>query len=369
MKILHYIPGYNYGGSIETLFLNYIKEFKKYENFEVTLIVEKKLKEKELEILKKYNINIFIISSPKKFFKYIFQLRKIFNEKYDIIHCHSPERAFFIYFFCGLNKKEKQRIILHAHSVQLESNNKIVYKIRQLLIFYLQKIEFIRIACSKEVAKYFFGNRKTIILKNGIEIQKFIFNEKKRKKIREALDLSNNIIIGHIGRIVPIKNQIFLIDIFHEIFQRNKKAHLLLIGNGNKEYEKKVIMKIKKYNLEENITLLGKKDNVNEILNGIDLIIFPSISEGFGITLIEAQINGLPCFASDTIPKDVKITNNLYFISLKQEPLFWCKEVLNKFLLKSNRKSYEKEARIKGFDIEDISFKLYNIYKELEDNE
>lgn len=360
-RIIHYIPGYISEGSIEKLFKYWMGEFNNGK-YKVTLIVEKKISKEELLYLNKKNIEVKLVTTPKKIFKYLYQLNKILRENFDIIHCHSPERGIFLYFLLMLKSYKRKNIILHAHSIQLESKNKMIYYIRKSLIIFSRKFEFYRLACSQNAANYFFGTKRTFILKNGIESEKFKFDETIRSIERKKLNLEEKLIIGHIGRIVPIKNQDFLIDIFREIHLQIPETHLLLIGAANEEYKDKVIDKIKQYNLEKNVSFLGMKKNIDKIINAIDIIVHPSISEGFGITLIEAQVNGIKCFTSTGVPKEVKITNNIEFLSLNLSAQEWGEFIL-KNIEKTNRKSYVNEAKNAGYDILESSKLLFEMYK------
>ena len=127
--------------------------------------------------------------------------------------------------------------------------------------------------------------------------------------------------MGHVGRFVLQKNHIFLVDIFKEFLKMVPNSKLVLIGNG--ETKDDIVKKIVELKIEKNTILLENIKNVNEYMQAFDLFLFPSLYEGLGIVLIEAQAAGLKCFASDTIPKNAKISDNLIFVSLSSSSKQW----------------------------------------------
>lgn len=144
----------------------------------------------------------------------------------------------------------------------------------------------------------------------------------KRKEIRKKLNLAeNDIVVGHVGRFVLQKNHIFLVNIFKEFLKMVPNSKLVLIGNG--ETKDDIMKKIDELKIKKNTILLENIKNVNEYMQAFDLFLFPSLYEGLGIVLIEAQASGLKCFASDTIPKNVKISDNLIFVSLSSPSKQW----------------------------------------------
>ncbi len=99
---------------------------------------------------------------------------------------------------------------------------------------------------------------------------------------------------GHVGRFVAQKNHTFLIDVFKEFLEIMPNSKLVLIGNG--ETKEDIMRKIVELKIEKNIILLENIKNVNEYMQAFDLFLFPSLYEGLGIVLIEAQAAGLKCF-------------------------------------------------------------------------
>src|SRR5699024_6387747 len=148
-----------------------------------------------------------------------------------------------------------------------------------------------------------------------------------RRTKRKELGLQNEVVLGHVGRFVTTKNHTYIIDVFNEYQKLNSNSILLLIGSG--ELQDKIMEKAEKLNLVPKIKFLGDRSDVHELLQAFDIFIFPSIYEGLPVTLVEAQASGLPIIASDSITKEVKITNLVNFRSIHEEPIKWAQTIKN----------------------------------------
>ncbi len=214
--------------------------------------------------------------------------------------------------------------------------------------------------CSDKACKWLYGKNKdkAIIIKNGIETEKFCFNENIRKKKREELGIKEcEFIIGHVGRFCVAKNHEYLIKIFNEYNKINNNSKLILIGDG--ELREKITKEIKKLHLEKKVLILGFRNDTNELLQAMDCFVFPSIYEGLPLSLIEAQAANLMILASNKITKMTDITGNIKFLDINQNSIEWAKRIPIKPLERFNQKLKIKEA---GYDIKAICQELEKIY-------
>lgn len=251
----------------------------------------------------------------------------------------------------------KNRII-HAHSTnQRGMIHKILYSInKKRVLKYATKL----LACSTEAGKFVFGKKsKFELFNNGINTDNFVYNEQIRNKIREEMKISKDCVaLIHVGRFVYAKNHTFLIDIFNEIHKKNKNYKLFLAGTGILENEIK--RKVNNLKLNDYIYFLENRNDINELLQGMDYFIFPSNYEGLPVTLIEAQASGIKIFASQNISQEVKITDLVNFMPLEIGPEQWAKEILNQ--RKYERKNMRDVIIEKGYDVKELSSKLASIY-------
>ena len=123
---------------------------------------------------------------------------------------------------------------------------------------------------------------------------------------------------------------------------------LVLVGDG--ECRKEIEDKIKKLSLEKKVYLLGNRTDVPDLLQALDIFVFPSLFEGIPMALIEAQAVGIPVIASNTINPDIKINDNISFLSLDENNAKWITEI-------NKRKS--KHVKCKGYS--NVSNSAYNI--------
>ena len=126
-----------------------------------------------------------------------------------------------------------------------------------------------------------------------------ISKEEKRKQL--CLQ-EGAFIVGHVGRFTPEKNHPFLVEVFREIAARQEKAFLLMVGAGDTTQTEETL---KQYGLGDRYLILSHRQDIPQLLAAMDVFVFPSIFEGFGIALLEAQAAGLRCVASDRCPADV----------------------------------------------------------------
>lgn len=301
--------------------------------------------------------NIFTFDRRKHPFRYIFYLYKLIKkQKYDTIHVHGQSASMAVELWISKILGVKNRI---AHSHNTEVSHKFVH----YFLYPLFSLSYNKaLACSTEAGKWLFRKRNFEVLNNGIFIKKFCFNEEKRKKIRSELSVADNeILLGHVGIFNFQKNQSFLIDIMFKLSKISKKFKLILIGSG--EYEKKIKEKAKNLGLDQCIIFAGEKNDVENYYHGMDIFVFPSLFEGLGIVLIEAQASGLPCLVSDAIPNAAKCSDRFYSLSLSSGVNNWIKEIL--LILKKNidrKVSFVESIKEKNLDITDEADKLRKIY-------
>lgn len=210
-------------------------------------------------------------------------------------------------------------------------------------------ISNVKIAPSKEAAKFMFGHRKYYQINNGLDLNKFAFSEEKRKKYRDEFNaLEDAKIIGHVGRFTFQKNHKFLIDIFNMYQKNNPNSELWLFGKGELEDE------IKEYaKNNEKIKFMGLRTDINEIYSAMDSFVFPSLFEGMPNTVIEAQTAGLPCLVSNTITNDCNVTGCIEFLRLDATAENWAKKI--KFIAIEDRKNKVEAVKRNKYDIKDVT--------------
>ncbi|MGL4607828.1 MAG: glycosyltransferase family 1 protein [Eubacteriaceae bacterium] len=296
-------------------------------------------------------------------FQYKKVWKKFFKEhlEYKIIHGHIRSTASI---YLKIAKEYGLITIIHSHSTS--NGGGFTAKIKNQL---QKKIEAdYYFACSKKAGEWLFGSERTKkenfqVICNAIDLEKFAFNEELRNINRKKLGLEEKFVIGHVGRFDPPKNHAFLIDVFSEIYKENGNARLLLVGDG--ALREKIKTKVNKLGLAESVIFTGVSPDVNELMMVMDAFVFPSLYEGLPVTIIEAQAAGLYCVISDQISKEVKITNLVKFLSIKNSEKEWSMEVMK---IKTRRVDKRNEIKKEGYDINFLANLLTEIYLIAEKN-
>ncbi len=360
IRIAHII-GKWVGGGVESVVMNYYRNIDR-EHIQFDFICDSDSTDIPYEEIKKLGGKVILIPPYQKIFLYHKELKKILKkDNYKIVHSHINALSTFPLF--AAKSASVPIRIAHSHS----TTNKKEWKknlLKQALRPFSKIYATDYFACTEHAGRWLFGNKENIfILNNAIDLDKFKYDEKVRIKKRKELNIDKNtIVIGHIGRFVQQKNHELLIDIFNEIHKQNKKTILLLIGKGPLEDEIKE--KVKSLDLNDSVKFLGQRNDVNELYQAFDLFLFPSIYEGLGMVLIEAQASGLSCVASTEVPKVAKVTDNFKYISLNESTSKWAEETL-KILKHYKRKDATVEVRQSGYDIKKEAQVLEDKYKEL----
>lgn len=183
------------------------------------------------------------------------------------------------------------------------------------------------VACSKIASEFMFGDgEKALVIPNAIEAEKFVFNPQLREQKRAELGLKDEFVVCHIGRLVMQKNPLRLLDIFKAFLAKEPNAVLLSIGTGDMESE--VHRHAEELGIGERVRFLGTRLDIPELLQAADMFLFPSLFEGLGIVVLEAQASGLPCVVSTEVPREVNVTGNVSFVSLDESDDVWAENIL-----------------------------------------
>lgn len=273
----------------------------------------------EKEILKQgkvYNLG----SRPANPVGYYWRMLKLFwnirrdNYKALIINRsdYSQDLPFLLAKLIGIKCR-----IMHAHGSGYENS---ISFLRKIMFAYNRLIVKTCVteywACSKKASKFLFGHEDAFIVHNGINVERFHYDESIRNKMRKSYKLENTFVIGNVGRFSPVKNHLFLIDVFAAVKKKCANVKLLLVGDNSSSYAydgylRKIQEKIDRYHLNEDVIFTGNIEKVEELYQAMDLFLLPSISEGFPLVSLEAQTSGLPCIISTGVPLEVVLSEDV----------------------------------------------------------
>ena len=285
-----------------------------------------------------------------KYFLNYKRIKKIIkSNNYSCVHSHL---GFFSGGICKLAKKNGiKKMIVHFHTDT--SNEKSV----------IRKFSYhIGLSRINKYATLIIGpSQRTLLFKSPIE-KKVVFNSYDDNKFKKdnTRFATRRLELIQVGSLSLNKNQAFSIDVVKEIKEKGIDVHLSLIGweldCGYKSFllericENQLVGVVEFFNSDSDIPLLLKKSNY---------LLFPSISEGFGMVLIEAQAIGLKCFVSSSVPNESNVGGCIN-IPLDDGPKKWAEVIANHFC-EDNGKHYD-------FDCAKFAMsKLANVYRSIYD--
>lgn len=263
--------------------------------------------------------------------------------------------------------------IAHARSAGVDKGLKGI--LTRLLRKNLWKKTDYMFTCSKLAGISVFGKKaveegKTIFIPNAIDCVKFAYDEQKREKIRQELSLTDQYVIGHVGRFHYAKNHEYLIRIFAALCEPEKQDQrkgktengpeasetavkqkkdyaLILLGEGSGMEQAKALAK--ELGVEKKVHFLGNHSNVYDYYQAMDYFVYPSRYEGLPGTVVEAQSAGLCCVMSDTICDEVVVTELVTTMSIEDSPEKWAEYI--KSTQDYERTNHLQQVQEAGFDV------------------
>jgi glycosyltransferase involved in cell wall biosynthesis len=358
IRVLQVVTIMNRGG-LETMLMNYYRQMDR-SKIQFDFMVHREEKGHYDDEIMSLGGRIFRMPPirPGNYLVYFRKLNHFFSihKEFKVVHSHINENSSFV-----LKAAKKYSIpcrIAHSHLSDLGIDMKLPFRLYAR--YSMKDYPSAYFACSKNAGNWLFGKsaqRKITVLNNAVNTKEFAFNEDIRKRVRNEIGVTNQLVIGHIGRFNKQKNHEYLIDIFSEVVKGNPETILVLVGEGNLRLQ--IERKVSALGLSENVRFLGVRSDIADILQGIDLFLFPSLFEGLPVVLVEAQAAGLNCIVSDAITSESDITGRIKFLSLQNSPDSWAQHILSTTYEHFDTSEMLKE---KGFDTNTMSEWLSDYY-------
>ena len=278
------------------------------------------------------------------------------HPEYRIIHGH-----FFTIsaVFFRTAQKYGRITVAHCHCTKAPDSavtNGIKNRLGDRLIMAAERYSDYCLACSEDAGKWMFRKKHFTVLHNAIDPQVFRYDHETADAVRRELGLGSALVLGTVGRFNLQKNPLGIVEIFRLVHEAKPNARLLWVGTGPMQQE--AAAKLREYGIENDVLFLGVRDDVPRLLQAMDVFIFPSFYEGLGVALIEAQAAGLPCFASDTIPEEAKVTDLVHFLPLNS-PELWADAILSDH---TPRRKTTQQIIDAGYDIHTTAKWLTDFY-------
>lgn len=247
--------------------------------------------------------------------------------KYDVVHINATNGSGLVYAWLAERRGIPIRVV-HAHNSSFNSPTGAQIK---RLVHWLGKALFgnaptSRIACSPAAGDFMFSSKSYQVLLNGVEVDRFAFNDQYRRSVRSELGVPEDaVVIGSVGRVDAIKNPLFMVDVFAEYKKKERDSYCLFVGSGDLEAElnKKTIA----CGVSDSVRVVPATSWPERYYSAMDILLVPSLMEGFGLVAVEGQCSGLPVLSSTALPEDVCCTSRARRIPLSWGKSRWAEEV------------------------------------------
>ena len=290
-------------------------------------------------------------------------LTKFFQEqKFDVCHSHISELSGLFLFIAYCNRIPIR--VAHSHVAPKPLKHTFFFKNRSLwrslriivmqaVLFHLVSIFSNRhLACSEEAARYLFKNsiirkKKYVIIPNGIDLNEFSRPQKTSRNNTEVL---------FIGRMFTEKNPLFAIQVFAEYLKKDPTAHMTMIGKGLLEAD--VRAEIEELDLFNHVNIVSETGDVPQYYRAADVLLFPSLHEGLGTVLVEAQAAKVKCLASNAVPQLAQC-GLVEYKPLADGPEAWAEYMSQ--LLQNDSLKVDRE-KLKFFDVKNTVRLIDKVY-------
>lgn len=324
-RVLHIIGRMDRAGA-ETMLMNFYREIDKTKyQFDFVYFTNDRCDyDEEIESLGARIIRINQSNCIKRFFS-LFKI--LWKGDWKIVHSHTLFSSGMHLLAAKL--AQVPMLLAHSHSTSDANSSSAAGRLYQRCMRWLLSWAPTNyIACGKAAAEYLFPDQTDVtIIPNAIDIKKFI--NVQDTIIREKLDIDENkLIIIQVGRLMPVKNHIYSVKIAAALRDSGVDFMMLFVGTGPEQQSVETL--VNQYKLENQVRLLGLREDIPELMAVADVMLMPSLHEGFPVVLVESQAAGLPAVIANTISSEVDLGIGLVsFVELDLPPKEWAIKIQN----------------------------------------
>lgn len=326
VRILHVVGAMNRGGT-ETMLMNIYRHIN-HEHIQFDFISYSQEDAHYDDEIKKRGGKIIRLTKTSSV-KQIYDVIKQYGP-YVAVHGHTL-------FHCGLASGAAKLAgikirVSHAHTTSDNSRSYLKKAYIHLMRVMINSFSTHLLACSKGAGEYLFGEKDLIkpnytYFPNVIDYEQFLSTSQVgMKKFKMEEGLGTHFVLGHIGTFKEVKNHLFLLKVMKKI-TKDIPAKLLLVGDG--ELKKSIQLEVEEMGLADSVHFLGIREDIATILSSMDVFIFPSLTEGLGLVLLEAQASGIPCVVSEAIQPEADLNIGLVTtLKLAEGAQVWADKVI-----------------------------------------
>lgn len=338
-------------GGVDNYILHFLDAVKE-EGLQIDLLTNEADPELKERLLREYGSHLYEIANLHHPVRQFQQVRELIRrEQYGMVYLNISTSMDCIAALAAWSMHVPRRM-LHSHSggndCESAAKRAVFDTLQKICRTFLYRAGTEFYACSKKAGYWMYPKKvvesgKFHVICNAVDQRRFSYHPEIREEIRKELGIEDAFVIGHAGNFCYQKNHEFLIRVFEEIYRKNQKAVLLLVGRGIRMEQ--IRRQIKEAGLEKAVHFLGWRPDVERIFQAMDVFVLPSHFEGLPTVGVEAQCTGLPCVLSDTITAETKITENCMFLPAKEAPSEWADAILQMTGKERSSAVFLKEAK------------------------
>lgn len=355
------VVGKMVGGGVEAVVMNYYRHIDR-SKVQFDFLVDSDSTLVPREEIESLGGRIFEIPPYQHAIEYQRELQSLFTQEgWKIVHSHINALSVF-----PLRAAKKAGIpvrIAHSHSTsgkgEFAKN-----ALKGFLKLFSTRYPTDLAACTEYAGKWLFGSSHFTVFNNAIDLSSFSFNRSIRDEQRAGLGAQDDtLVLGNIGRFIPQKNQLFLLDVFKAVYAQNPDSILVICGDG--KLRPQAEEKARSLGIASAVRFLGQISNVQDVYQALDLFVLPSLYEGLGMVAIEAQVSGLPCICSERVPNDVALSSRCSFVPLSMGVEGWSNAILAAHRDVIDRSDPHSSPGFESYDIFKAAPKLEEYYLKL----
>lgn len=374
MKILMVGMSSNPGG-IESYIMSVFRSLGNDENIVFYFLNDFENRIAYFDEIKNNNGKIINIKKPKverHISELLWKIKLFKNNKFDIVHVNALTPGNIDLIRLANYYQKNVKLIIHSHNSNSPLTKNRLFKIKNGIWnnqrrWLKHHPEVIKLAASKESGEWMFGSSDNVeIIPNSIDVQSFLWSRDKYISYRKRLGFSiDKKIILVPSRIAEQKNYPKILNIFKSIVKYNKNFHLIIAGGGNKKAIQWLDENINNLEIQKDVSYIGVRNDMNELMIASDMMLMPSLYEGLGISALEGQAAGLRTFLSKgVIPDEVKVSKAAKFISLDKSSDEWAKIIIDLSKIDLDRKQCNLEVSKSKYSINNLMKKMRSVYYE-----
>lgn len=358
IKVLMLVPNFFVANGVASFVMNYLRNLN-HEEVQVDIASYKEGDSIYYTEVEAAGGKMFFLPGIKNLPEHVKVCNKILSDgRYDIIHDNTLHISIPM-MWCAKKAGVPVRI-LHSHNSKMGETPAKAFRNRFFLPV-LRSLATNYAACSQLAGRAMFEDQEFTVIPNVIQTEKYRFDPTMRKSVQQKMNATDKFVVGTVGRLAEQKNPFFAIDVFKCLLKNVPNAEYWWVGSG--PLEKSVQDYVNQKGLSENVRLLGSRDDVTSLYQGMDVFFLPSLFEGLSIVTVEAQAMGLPCVVSDVIPPEAEYTELLKRCSLQDSIEAWVEKIRNTQIKKTERKQYQEYLSESVFSDVGCGNRLKKIYE------